>query len=69
MNRFKVCLADVQSPEGGKSRSNLGVKGQPGDRKDPSSAQERRKRKGGVKLVARLLGLKKDYCTLELMPI
>lgn len=65
MNSFKVCLADAQSPEGG----NLGVKGQPRDRKDPSSAQERRKRKGGVKLVARLLGLKKDYCTLELMPI
>lgn len=27
------------------------------------------KGRGGVKLVARLLGLEKDYCTLELMPI
>lgn len=69
MTHFKVCLADVQSPEGRRVAGNLGVKGQPGNSKDPSSAQERRKREGGVKLVARLVGLKKDYCTLELMPI
>lgn len=40
-----------------------------GTGKDTSSAQERRKWEAGVKLVTRLLGLKKDYCTLELMPI
>lgn len=65
-----MCLADVQSPEGGKSHSNLGVKGQPGNRQRYIlSSGEKKMGGGGVKLVTRLLGLKKDYCTLELMPI